>query len=62
MQCPLRNDWREWDAEKRADRAFMICPACGRNGSHVNESTPRWVQRAQAGQLVSKDMTGTVAA
>ena len=36
-KCPLRNDWKKWDKDKQSDRLFMICPACGKNGSHVNE-------------------------
>jgi hypothetical protein len=36
-KCVLRDEWRNWDAEKRSDRLFMICPACGKSGSHVGE-------------------------
>lgn len=33
--CPLQNEWKDWSKEKRSDRIFMICPACGISGSHV---------------------------
>jgi hypothetical protein len=35
--CALQDDWRSWDADKRADRQFMSCPGCGKYGSHVGE-------------------------
>jgi hypothetical protein len=35
-RCPLRNDWKAWDRAKRADRLFMVCPACKVYGSHVD--------------------------
>jgi hypothetical protein len=39
--------------------------ACGSSethGAHLYQRAPEWVRRAQANQLVRKDMTGTVAA
>ncbi len=35
--CPLRDEWRTWSEEKQSDALFMVCPACGTNGSHVGE-------------------------
>ena len=36
--CRLAGDWRGWDAQKRADRLYMACPACGQQGSHVGQA------------------------
>lgn len=36
-KCPLKDEWRAWPADKRQDRLFMNCPACGAYGSHVQE-------------------------
>ena len=33
--CRLKDDWRNWSEEKCMDRLFMVCPACGKRGCHV---------------------------
>jgi len=35
--CELRDEWRSWSPEKRADRIFMVCPGCGHPSSHITE-------------------------
>ena len=37
--CRLRNEWKNWDKDKQNDRLFMICPGCGKSGSHVGEKS-----------------------
>ena len=40
-RCILADEWTTWNADKRTDRLFMVCPACGKSGSHITDAPSR---------------------
>lgn len=34
-KCPLADDWKSYSEDKKRDRLFENCPACGVYGCHV---------------------------
>ena len=33
--CPLKDDWKNYSIHKQEDMQFVVCPACGAMGCHV---------------------------